>query len=67
MLGAESSMDADSAFIATIDDKTSKFYFSSASSHYASTSYLMEEEAVEKIHPCTLIFKVQTHEQDNSK
>ena len=59
-------MDADSAFVATMDDKTSKFYFSSASSHYASTSYLTEEETVENIHPFTFISNIKTHEQDNS-
>ena len=60
-------MDADSAFIATMDDRAStRFSFSSASSYFASVSYLTEEETVEDLYPCAFISKVQTHELDNS-
>ena len=66
MLGVKSTMDADSAFIATIDDRaTNKFAFSSASSYFASVTFLSEEETMEDLHPCAFISKVQTHELDN--
>ena len=59
-------MDADSAFIATMDDRAStRFSFSSASSYFASVSYLTEEETIEDLHPCAFILKVQTHKLDN--
>ena len=65
MVGVKSTMDADSAFIATMDDRTSKFSFSSASSYFASALYLTEEETLEDLHPCAFISKVQTHKLDN--
>ena len=59
-------MDADSVFIATMDERASnKFYFSSASSYFTSTTYLTEEKTIENLHPCAFISKVQTHEKDN--
>ena len=65
MVGMMSTMDADSAFLATMDDEQSKFSFSSAYSYLASTSFLSEEDTIEEIHPCAFISKVQTHQQDN--
>jgi len=51
--------------LATMDNRSSNFSFSSASNYYASTSYLTEEEILEDIHPCAFISIVQTREQDN--
>ena len=65
MVGVTSTMDADSVFLATMDDRASKFSFSSASSYFASAFYLTEEGTIEDIHPCAFVSKVQTHEQDN--
>ena len=65
MLGVKSTMDADSAFIATMDDRAStRFSFSPASSYFASVTYLTEEETIEDLHPCAFILKFQTYEQD---
>ena len=60
-----STMDADSAFLATMDEEPTKFSFSSAYSYLASTSFLSEEDTIENTHPCAFISKVQTHQQDN--
>ena len=62
MVGVTSTMDADSVFLATMDDRASKFSFSSASSYFASAFYLTEEGTIEDIHPCAFVSKVQTYE-----
>lgn len=65
MVGVTSTMDAYSVSLDTMDDKASKFSFSSASSYFASATYLTEEGTIEDIHPCAFVSKVQTHEQDD--
>ena len=66
MLGVKATMDANSAFVAPMDDRTSKFSFSSTSSYFASASYLTEEETLEGLYPYAFISKVQTHVLDIS-
>lgn len=61
----KSTMDADSAFLATMDDRSSKISFSTASSYFVSASFLSEEDTIEDTHPCVFISKVQMHELDN--
>ena len=65
MVGMISTMDADSEFLATMDEEPTKFSFSSAYSYLASTSFLSEEDTIENTHPCAFISKAQTHQQDN--
>ena len=65
MVGLISTMEADNAFLATMDNEKSKYTFSSAYSYLASTSFLSEEETIEDVHPCAFISKVQTHLKDN--
>ena len=49
MLGVKSTMDAESAFISTMDDRAStRFSFSSASSYLENATYVTEEEIIEQ-------------------
>ena len=66
MLGVKSTIDTDSAFIATTYDRTStRFSYSSLSRLYTIATYLTEEGTIEDLRPCAFIPKLQTHDLDD--
>ena len=63
MVGLRSTMDTDSALLATMEDKSFKFTFVYAYSQHTHNSYLTEYNNIEDIHTYAFVSKVHMYEK----